>query len=37
MIDATLRLDPGQRPTIPDCATVLAAALDVSPVPHAPE
>lgn len=34
MIDATLRLTPAQRPTIADCASVLADALDVSPVPH---
>ncbi len=34
LIDATLRLDPAQRPTIADCATVLAGALGISPVPH---
>lgn len=34
LIDATLRLDPGQRPSIAECATVLADALGVSPVPH---
>lgn len=34
LIDAALRLDPAQRPTIADCATVLADALDVNPVPH---
>lgn len=34
LIEATLRLDPAQRPTIADCATVLADALGVSPVPH---
>lgn len=34
MIDATLRLDPAERPTVAQCATVLADALGVSPVPH---
>ncbi|MDQ3716769.1 MAG: serine/threonine protein kinase [Actinomycetota bacterium] len=34
LIDATLRIDPAQRPTIGQCATVLAEALGVSPIPH---
>ena len=34
MIDASLRLDPAQRPTITDFATVLAAALGINQVPH---
>lgn len=34
MIDASLRLDPAQRPAITDFATVLAAALGVNQVPH---
>lgn len=34
MIDASLRLDPAQRPTIADFATVLAGALGISPIPH---
>jgi len=34
LIDATLRLDPAQRPTIAECATVLADALGINPVPH---
>lgn len=36
LIDAALRLDPAGRPTVADCAAVLAEALDVTPVPHAP-
>lgn len=34
LIDATLRLDPAQRPTVADCAAVLADALGITPVPH---
>lgn len=34
LINAALQLDPAQRPTIADCATVLAEALGISPVPH---
>ncbi|CAN5283928.1 hypothetical protein BH24ACT9_BH24ACT9_02840 [soil metagenome] len=34
MIEATLRLDPAQRPTVAECATVLADALGITPVPH---
>jgi len=34
LIDASLRIDPAQRPTIGQCATVLAEALGISPIPH---
>lgn len=33
LIDASLRLDPAARPTIPVLASTLAAALECTPVP----
>ncbi len=34
LIDAALRLNPAKRPTVAECATVLAEALGVTQVPH---